>query len=110
MKRRSGLLVALFALTFAAVACFPETVRVTPAPSTAAPTTARPTTTPTPAVSAPTQPTSAATTPGLTPSPTAPASPGSTPATACPKLTGGSQSNRVLLTAIRVAHNPGFDR
>jgi hypothetical protein len=57
---------------------------------TAAPTTAAPTTAP--------------------PTATAAASPGSTPATACPDQTGGASGNQAQLTAIRVAHNPGFDR
>ena len=44
------------------------------------------------------------------PGPTAPASPGSTPAAACPAQTGGAVGNQVQLTAVRVGHNPGFDR
>jgi hypothetical protein len=44
------------------------------------------------------------------PSPTGAASPGSTPATACPERTGGSANTQAQLTAIRIAHNPGFDR
>jgi hypothetical protein len=59
----------------------------TAAPTTAAPTTAAP-----------------------TPSPTSQASPGSTPATACPERTGGTTNSQAQLTAIRIAHNPGFDR
>jgi hypothetical protein len=108
MKHRSGLLVALFALTFAASACGPETVRVTPAPSTPAPTSAAPTPTPTPTRTATPAPTSAA--PTVAPTRTATQAPGSTPAAACAPQSGGSQSVRVLLTAIRIAHNPGFDR
>jgi hypothetical protein len=66
-----------------------------PSPTTApSPTaTVRPTTT---ATSAPTAP--------------ATASPGSTPATACPQLTGGGAGNQAQLVAVRVAHQPGFDR
>jgi len=55
-----------------------------------------------------------ATTPPSSPSPTAsptsPASPGSTPASACPERTGGAATAQAQLTAIRIAHNPGFDR
>jgi hypothetical protein len=42
--------------------------------------------------------------------PTASASPGSTPAAACPRTTGGNASNQAQLVAVRVAHQPGFDR
>ena len=38
------------------------------------------------------------------------ASPGSSPATACPRTTGGNASNQAQLVAVRVAHQPGFDR
>jgi hypothetical protein len=41
-----------------------------------------------------------------TPAPTA----GSTPAAACPRTTGGGASNQAQLVAVRVAHQPGFDR
>jgi hypothetical protein len=92
-------------------ACSPERVvlpRTSPSPSalTAAPTTAAPTAsrTPSPTVAPTAAPTTAA------PSPTSAASPGSTPATACPERTGGATANQAQLTAIRVAHNPGFDR
>jgi len=91
-------------------ACGPERVvlpRSSPsasAPATVAATTAAPTPTRT-ATAAPTTaaPTTAA------PSPTAPASPG-TPASACPDQSGGAAANQAQLTAIRIAHNPGFDR
>ena len=79
----------------------PSASTVTITPTTAAPTASRsasPTVAPTAA------PTTAA------PSPTSGASPGSTPATACPERTGGATANQAQLTAIRVAHNPGFDR
>ena len=79
----------------------PSASTVTITPTTAAPTASRsasPTVAPTAA------PTTAA------PSPTSAASPGSTPATACPERTGGATANQAQLTAIRVAHNPGFDR
>ena len=92
-------------------ACSPERVvlpRTSPSPSvlTAAPTTAAPTGTRTasPTVAPTAAPTTAA------PSPTSAASPGSTPATACPERTGGATANQAQLTAIRIAHNPGFDR
>ena len=73
--------------------------------ATAAPASATPTATRT-ATAAPTTaaPTAAA------PSPTAAASPGSTPASACPERTGGAATSQAQLTAIRIAHNPGFDR
>jgi hypothetical protein len=45
-----------------------------------------------------------------TPTPTAVSSPGSSPAAACPRSTGGNASNQAQLTAVRVAHQPGFDR
>jgi len=95
-------------------ACGPERVvlpRTSPSPTattsqpTAAPTTAAPTATRTATV-APTTP--APTT--AAPSPTATLPPGSTPATACPERTGGVSTSQVQLTAIRIAHNPGFDR
>ena len=102
----------LIAIAVVAVsACGPERVvlprssasasgLVTVAPTTAAPTPTRSST------AAPT--TAAPTTPA--PTPTAAASPGSTPASACPELTGGAPANQAQLTAIRIAHNPGFDR
>src|SRR5207248_5498907 len=42
--------------------------------------------------------------------PTATASPGSTPAAVCPQTTGGNGSNQAQLVAVRIAHQPGFDR
>jgi len=111
MDQRSRLLGALGVLALTAVACFPETVRITPAPSTAAPTLAAPTATASPFTPPGFGPTFAPITPGPTPTLSAPpASPGSTPAAACPPQGGGSQTNRAVITAIRVAHNPGFDR
>jgi hypothetical protein len=92
-------------------ACGPERVvlpRSSPSPSSqtsVAPTTAAPTGSRT-ATAAPT--TAAPTT--APPSPTAIASPGSTPASACPDQTGGSAADQAQLVAIRIAHNPGFDR
>lgn len=107
MKQRRRLLTALFLLTWVVAACGPETVRVTPAPTTA-PTTAAPTATPTRTPSP--VPTTAAPSPTPTPAPTPSTSPGGTPNTLCTPLTGGSQTNRAVITAVRVAHNPGFDR
>lgn len=92
-------------------ACSPERVvlpRTSPSPSTVtvAPATSAPAATRT--ASPTVAPTAATTT--AAPSPTSAASPGSTPATACPERTGGATANQAQLTAIRIAHNPGFDR
>ena len=99
----------LFALTvLVAAACTPtETVRISPSPTAAAATSAPVTTTPTPRPS-----TAPPASPSASPSPTTrpSASPGSTPPVACAPQAGGSDANRVLLTAVRIAHNPGFDR
>ena len=35
---------------------------------------------------------------------------GSSPAAACPRSTGGNATNQAQLIAVRVAHQPGFDR
>jgi len=106
MTPRKPALTVLFLLTLlVSGACVGETVRVTPS-QTAAPTTAAPTATPTrtptpvPSTPAPTQ------SPAATPT----TSPGSTPNAACAPLAGGSAANRAILTDVRVAHNPGFDR
>jgi hypothetical protein len=77
-----------------------------------------PTATPNPTASrspSPTSATSALPTATARPSATAtatsaPASPGSSPASACPRSTGGNASNQAQLVAVRVAHQPGFDR
>ena len=104
MRDRWGGVIVLFLLTV--LACSPEeTVRLSPAP-TAAPTTATPTASPTRTAS----PTLAPTTAAPSPSPTPTTNSSQTPNAACPRLTGGSTGNLVLLTALRVAHNPGFDR
>jgi hypothetical protein len=68
-----------------------------PSPTTAASTSPTPTATARPSASP-------------TPIPTAVSSPGSSPAAACPRSTGGNASNQAQLTAVRVAHQPGFDR
>jgi hypothetical protein len=104
-----ALLVAIAVVVVSA--CGPERVvlpRSSPSPSTqptVAPTTAAPsparTATPAPSTAAP---------PTAAPSPTAPASPGITPASACPERTGGTATSQAQLVAIRIAHNPGFDR
>ncbi len=101
---------ALFLLTsLVLAACSPqETIRISPSP-TAPPRTSAPATT----AAATTRPPSPTPSASPSPAPTTPTpttSPGSTPAAACGTQTGGSTANRVLLTAIRVAHNPGFDR
>jgi len=107
MAHRSGLLTGLFLLTsLVAGACGPETVRITPAPTASPVGTIAPTAT---AVRTPTPaPTTAAPTATATRTPTT--SPGSTPNTACAPLAGGSALASSTLTAIRAAHNPGFDR
>jgi len=67
----------------------------------------------TPSVAASVSPTGTATTrPTSSPTavPTVTASPGSSPAPACPRTTGGNASNQAQLVALRVAHQPGFDR
>jgi len=96
----------LFLLT--AVACSPEEqVRVSPTP-TAAPTTAAPSPSPTRTTTPTAAPTTAA--PSPTPTATPTTNPGGSPNVACTPRTGGSNANRSVITAIRVAHNPGFDR
>jgi hypothetical protein len=108
MRKRNHLLGALLTLTsVVALACTPETVRISPTPAAAASTARATTAAPTPtrtATAAPTSPPPAATTAPPT------NSPGSTPSTACPPLTGGSPLGASRLVAMRAAHNPGFDR
>ena len=92
-------------------ACGPERVvlpRSSPTVS-ALPTVATTTAPPSPTRTATAAPTTAAPTTAR-PTPTGTASPGSTPATACPERNGGATTNQAQLTAIRIAHNPGFDR
>ena len=116
LTARLRLLGALL-LTMTAVAvsaCGPERVvlpRTSPSPTvaasqptTAAPTTAAPTATRTATV-APTTPV-----PSINTGPSPTTLPGGTPATACPERTGGATNTQAQLTAIRIAHNPGFDR
>src|SRR3989442_3466127 len=42
--------------------------------------------------------------------PSVPPTPTSTPAAACPRVSAGGAANQAQLTAVRVAHQPGFDR
>jgi cytoskeletal protein RodZ len=98
-------------------ACGPERVvlpRTSPSPTvaTSQPTAASTTTAPGPTATrtATAAPTTAAPTATAAASPTGTPPPGSTPATACPERTGGATTNQGQLTAIRIAHNPGFDR
>ncbi len=107
----------LMAMTVVVVsACGPERVVLPrPSPSASGLPTVATTTAPTAAATATRTATAAPpTTPPATttggPSPTSAASPGSTPATACPERTGGAANTQAQLTAIRIAHNPGFDR
>jgi len=97
----------LCAATLIAVAgCTP--VAVTPPASSAARTSAAPTPTQTLARPSPTTPPPTPTSsPSATlgPSP----SPGATPV-ACPAQSGGSTTFQAQITAVRAAHNPGFDR
>jgi hypothetical protein len=79
----------------------------TASPTASASRSASPTTTPStsPTATATARPSATA-----TPTQTAVSSPGSSPAAACPRSTGGNASNQAQLTAVRVAHQPGFDR
>jgi hypothetical protein len=108
MRTRNHLLGALLTLTSVlALACTPETVRISPTPTVAASSAAATTAAPTATRTATAAPTTAAPTPTVPP-PTN--SPGSTPSQACAPLTGGSPLGASRLTAIRAAHNAGFDR
>ena len=62
------------------------------------------------ASTSPTQTATARPTTTATTTPTATANPGSSPAAACARTTGGNASNQAQLVAVRVAHQPGFDR
>lgn len=98
-----ALALALVIVTISA--CAPEPVALpaaSPSP-TAAPSVSR-----TPAVVPATLAPSAG--PSATKVPTVAPSPGSTPAAACPRVSAGSAASQAQLTAIRVAHQPGFDR
>ena len=101
---KARLLLLCAVALIAVAACTP--VSVTPPATSAARATAAPT--PTPTVARP-SPTTAPPTPSpsatLGPSP----SPGATPV-ACPTQSGGSTAFQAQITAVRAAHNPGFDR
>jgi hypothetical protein len=108
MRTRNRLLGALLTLTsVVALACTPETVRISPTPTVAASSAAPTTAAPTAARTATPAPTTAPPTATATP-PTN--SPGSTPSQVCAPLTGGSPLGASRVVAIRAAHNPGFDR
>ena len=112
LTARSRLLGAfLLATTVVALsACGPERVVLPrPSPSVSGQPTSAPTTAATPTRTATAAPTTTAPATAA-PSPTGAASPGSTPATACPERTGGAANTQAQLTAIRIAHNVGFDR
>ncbi len=109
MKGPRRLPTALFLLSFVvAAACTPETVRISPSP-TAAPTTAAPATS-APSTRTPSPAPTASASPSRTPTPAPTTSPGSTPPAACAPATGGSAAVSPLVTAIRAAHHPGYDR
>jgi hypothetical protein len=105
VRTRMGRL-ALVTVVALAVACVP-TATPTPAPSTLTPATTAPA--PTATLARPSPSPTPAPTPSPSPSPTASQSPGSTPV-ACPEQKGGNGANQAQITAIRAAHNPGFDR
>lgn len=104
MILRSGLL----ALALVAAACTP-TATPSPAPSSATPSTGAPT--PTATLARPSPTATPAATPSASPSATPSQSPsaGTTPV-ACPDQKGGNEAFQAQITAIRIAHNPGFDR
>ena len=89
-------------------ACGPEAQArpsPTPTPTASASRSLTPTTTPSASPTATARPS-----PSTTIVPTVAPTPGSSPAAACPRATGGNASNQAQLVAIRVAHQPGFDR
>jgi hypothetical protein len=88
-------IVVVGACTPQAVPPTPTTATPTVAPTTAAPTTARPSPTASP-------------TPSPSPSPIATGT--GAPPPACPTLSGGDASAQAQLTAVRAAHQTGFDR
>src|SRR5437764_795945 len=95
--QRLPALALLIALVVAS-SCAPQSVppaSTAPATPTASPTVARP------------SPTATAT-PSASPSPTV--APSATVALTCPGQNGGSDAAQAQVTAIRAAHNPGFDR
>ena len=89
-------------------ACGPEPQTqglATPTPATSASRPVTPSTAPTSLATATTRPS-----PSVSSAPTVAPSPGSSPAAACPRSTGGDPSNQAQLVAVRVGHQPGFDR
>jgi hypothetical protein len=89
-------------------ACAPQAqvgTSPTPTPTPSASRSTSPTTSPPATATATARPSASATS-----VPTATTSPGSTPAAACPRSTGGTAGNQAQLVAVRVAHQPGFDR
>ena len=89
-------------------ACGPEPQTqgsATPTPATSASRSVTPSTASTSLATATTRPS-----PSVSSVPTVAPSPGSSPAAACPRSTGGNPSNQAQLVAVRVAHQPGFDR
>jgi hypothetical protein len=86
-------------------ACGPQPDVATSPTATPSPTASR---SPSPTTAASALPTATAR-PSASPT-TVPASPGSSPAAACPRSTGGTAGNQAQLVAVRVAHQPGFDR
>jgi hypothetical protein len=89
-------------------ACSPQVAP--PPPATTAPPTATPTLTPTstPTAARPSPPASPSPAPSPTPSPTG--ATGTPPPLACAAQGGGDPNAQAQLTAIRTAHQPGFDR
>lgn len=107
MNVASRLLSVLFLLT---LACTPEeVVRISPTP-TAAPSTATAAASPTRTATPSPAPTTPAPTPSASPSATPTASPGGSPNPACAARTGGSTANRAVLSDVRIARHPGYDR
>ncbi|MEA2661538.1 MAG: hypothetical protein QOH08_1110 [Chloroflexota bacterium] len=96
-------LIAVAITALIASACTPVTV--TPPATSAAPATPAPTPSATLARPSPTA------TAGPSPTPSPSTSPSTSPAPlSCPSQTGGNQTAQAQITAIRAAHNPGFDR
>lgn len=100
MAARLLLSFALVVLTAVGGACAP--VGPAPAPSTVAPT-RTPSPSPTPTVGRPSP------SPSPTPSPSPSVAASAVPLS-CPAQNGGVETTQAQLTAVRIAHNPGFDR
>ena len=112
LKKLVGRLVlyvaVLLALGIVVVSACTET-QAQPSPSPSRPT-ATASRTPAATTSSPTPAPTASPSASPASTPTSTASPGSSPAAACPHVTGGTTGAQVQLTAIRIAHQPGFDR